>query len=155
MEDRTVNIIMLTKRCCGLEQTKKAIALYMSEECNCPVSTYTESVLYSIVKTAFFDYMWCAGHERYIATLREMIETNFADKMIDRMLLALGMTRVADTGKLYMKHNGDWDNGVEVLKYIDGFHSTPFSNQLDDQDYLHDFLKRTEEVYGSDIDSEV
>ncbi len=54
MEDRTVNIIMLTKRCCGLEQTKKAIARYMSEECNCPVSTYTESILYIICKTAYF-----------------------------------------------------------------------------------------------------
>ena len=147
MEDRTVNIIMIAKRCHSTEKMKKAIALYMSEECNCPVSAYTEGKLYGIVKTAFLDYLRCAEHKRAVATVREMLETNFATKDIDRMMLSLGLTRVAESGKLYTKNDGNWDSGVEILRYIDGFHLTEFTYMLDDQDYLHDFLKRAEEAY--------
>ena len=52
LEDRTCNIILLCKRFREPNNVKKALAQYMSEECQCEIETYTQPILYSILRTA-------------------------------------------------------------------------------------------------------
>lgn len=133
MEDRTINIIMITKRVYGMEDIKKAIAQYMSEECLCPKSVYTDFIIYSIVKEAFLDYLHSASHIRSVAIVRELLEAPYPDDL-DRMLAVLGKVQVSE------QISGHW-------QYIDGWHDTSFSTMLYDEICLKDFLKRAEEAH--------
>ena len=121
MEDRTVNIILITKRFGGMENIKHHIAKYMSEECDCPIETYTDSLIYGIIKVAFFDYLRNASHTRAISCIREFIDTRM-DKDVDRMIMALGMVQVAET--------------IDGLyQYIDGWHDTTFTKMVDNGEW--------------------
>lgn len=118
LEDRTVNIVLLTKRF-GMNDVKKAIAQYMSEECGCPIEVYSDSILYDIVKTAMYDILRCSSNVSYtIAFIREMIETR-QSTMLDRFLYSMAMMQVA-----IRKNDGE-------LVCINGWHDTEFSKKLD------------------------
>ena len=121
MEDRTVNIILITKRFGGVENIKQHIAKYMSEECDCPIETYTESLLNGIVRVAFFDYLINASHSRAISCMREFLDTHM-DKDIDRMIMALCMVQVAETVNY-------------SYQYIDGWHDTTFTKMVDNGEW--------------------
>ena len=117
LEDRTVNIILLTKRF-GMDDVKKAIAQYMSEECGYPIEVYSDSILYDVVKTVMYDILRCSSNVSYtIAFVREMIETH-QSTMLDRILYSMAMMQVAE------RKDGE-------LAYINGWHDTEFSKKLD------------------------
>ena len=118
MEDRTINIILLSKRSGTLKNVKKAIAQYMSEECCCPIEVYTDKILFTIVEDAVFDFLYHVSRKRdYISFFRKIIEAD-CDTMLDRMLLAMGMIQVAE------EVNGEF-------RYINGWHDTDFTKKLD------------------------
>ena len=118
MEDRTVNIILITKRFGGVQNMKEHIAKYMSEECVCDIKVYTEPVLFSIVKCAFFDYLCSASPRRAVICMREFFDAHHYEKDLDRMLMALGMVQVAERVGGY-------------LQYIDGWHDTELTKKID------------------------
>lgn len=60
MEKRTCNIIMVCKGHHNFGEgltLKQAVAHYMSKTCGCPVETYNDRILLSIVWEAFMDFM--------------------------------------------------------------------------------------------------
>lgn len=127
--DRSVNIIMLTKRFGKPDEVKKAIAQYMSEECDCPIEVYTDSVLYSIVKEAVFDFIRCANERgSMIAFFREYLDANY-EKDVDRLIIALSMARVAII---------DITGQTET---INGWHETEFTKSLDTDGWRLDLNK--------------
>lgn len=125
MQDRTVNIILIAKRFGEIQDIKERIAKYMSEECDTPVETYTDGILYSIVRQAFFDYLWSASKERAIACIWNFIEKPLG-KDLDRMLFAMCGIQVAEKVEDAFKGlNGD------LYHYIDSWHDTEFTQRLD------------------------
>lgn len=56
MTERTYNIIMACKNA-NQRNLTDAVAEYMSKECDCPISTYTQSTISSIMETAMYDYI--------------------------------------------------------------------------------------------------
>ena len=118
MSDRTVNIIAITKHYGDLDTVKKEIANYMSKECLTAAETYTDWILYSIIKEAYLDYLHYAAQNRAVACVRELLETSFADKLIDRMLRALQSIRVAERRE-------------DGYHYIDSWHETKFTKELE------------------------
>ena len=126
MQDRTVNIILITKRFTRIQDVKEHIAKYMSEECDTPIETYTDRILCSIVRQAFFDYLWSASKERVITCIREFIEESRSEKDLDRMLSAMCHIQVAEKIEdAFKSGNGD------LYHYIDGWHDTEFTQRLD------------------------
>ena len=122
LEDRTCNIILLCKRFGEPDNVKKAIAQYMSEECWCEIETYTEPVLYSILRTAMFDFLHHASRKKdTCGFVRELTEGRFP-KLIDNMIIAFGMMQV--------KEKQDWE-------YVDinGWHETEFTKKLDAEEW--------------------
>lgn len=118
MQDRTVNIILISKRFGSFDHVKKAIAQYMSEECCCPVEVYTDRILFSIVENAMFDFLHHASRKcDCIAFIREIVESDY-EKMLDRLLWAMCAMQVAENV------NGEY-------KYINGWHDTDFTKKLD------------------------
>ena len=74
MNERTANIIWICKghHHYGEVSLKRAIALYMSEECACPVVVYTDKVLLSIVWEAFMDFMTvCTNPRDFMYSVKE------------------------------------------------------------------------------------
>jgi len=116
LEDRTVNIMLITKRFGGVNNIKEHIAKYMSEECWCPIEVYTDSVLYDIVKTAFLDYIRNTTSNMAAASVREFLEKDGQD--LERMILTLGLAQVAE-------------RKGEAWYYINGYHDTKFTEKLE------------------------
>ena len=56
MTERTYNIIMACKNTTQRDLTD-AVAEYMSKECDCPLSEYTQSVISDIMEAALYDYI--------------------------------------------------------------------------------------------------
>ena len=124
MEDRTINIILITKRFGPPNIVKKAIAKYMSEECNCPIETYTDSILMSIIKEAMFDFLHNASRKSdMIAFTREIVEGHWGyNNMLDRIIIALGMIQV--------REKDGWE-----YKDLHGWHETEFTKRLDNDEW--------------------
>ena len=124
MEDRTINIILITKRFGKPNNVKKAIAKYMSEECNCPIEVYTDSILMSVLKEAMYDFLHNASRKQdMIAFIRWIIdECRDYYKMIDRIIIAMSMIQVCE--------KQDWDY-VE----LHGWHETEFTRKLDNEEW--------------------
>ena len=101
----------------------------MSEECDSPVEVYTDRILFSIVENAMFDFLHNASRKcDYIAFIREIVEAD-CDKMLDRLLLAMGMMQVAE------KVNGKY-------QYINGWHDTDFTKKLDADEWTMKWNKQ-------------
>ena len=125
LDDRTVDIIMITKRFANPSAIKPAIAQYMSETCGCPVEEYTDGLLYRIVSEAVYDFLRCCSERQdAIAFWRTFIESRY-EKDIDRMICALSMVQVC--------RRFDWD-----YKTINGWHETEFSEKLDKGEWKPD-----------------
>jgi len=124
MEDRTINIILITKRFGYIENVKQAIAKYMSEECNCPVETYTDNVLIGILKEAMLDFLHSASRKQdVIAFTRRIVEGGFdCGKMIDRLIFAMSMIQVCE--------KKDWE-----YVNLHGWHDTEFTKKLDNEEW--------------------
>jgi len=121
MEDRTINIIFITKRFCGPERAKKAIAKYMSEECMSPFETYTESILMIILRNAMFDFLNHVSRKQdYIAFIREIVESRH-EKMIDKLIVALSFIQVRFAGE-----------------YLHGWHETEFTRKVENKEWSVD-----------------
>ena len=118
IEDRTANIILLTKRFGEPDNVKKAIAQYMSEECICPIETYTESILFGIIRNAAYDFLHHVSRRSdAVRFVRELTECRY-EKMIDRLIVALAMIQVCE--------KDSWE-----YKNINGWHETEFTKKLD------------------------
>jgi len=124
MEDRTINIILITKRFGEPNNVKKAIAKYMSEECNCPIEIYTDDILISILRNAMYDFLHNASRKQdIIAFIRWIIDECCSyDKMIDRIIIAMSMIQVCE--------KQDWSY-VE----LHGWHETAFTRKLDNEEW--------------------
>lgn len=123
MQDRTVNIILIAKRFGKFDNIKKAIATYMSEECCCPIEVYTERLLFNIVEDAMFDFFHHASRRcDYIAFVREIVEAD-CEKMLERILIAMGMIQVAE------EVSG-------AFQYINGWHDTDFTKKIDNNEWV-------------------
>ena len=124
MEDRTINIILITKRFGKPDNVKKAIAKYMSEECDCPIETYTDDVLISILRNAMFDFLHNASRRQdIIAFIREIVDGHCGyDKMIDRIIIAMAMIQVCE--------KQGWDYAE-----LHGWHETEFTKKLDNEEW--------------------
>lgn len=123
MEDRTINIILITKRFGPPNIVKKAIAKYMSEECNCPIETYTDSILMSIIKEAMFDFLHNASRKSdIIAFIREIVEEPRYDSMLDKIIVAFAMMQVCE--------KDGWE-----YKNLHGWHETEFTKRLDNDEW--------------------
>ena len=119
LQDRTVNIMMIAKRF-PISRMKSEIARYMSEECGTPVECYTDGILCSIVRHAFFDWLQCSDKSRTMAAIRCYFEcVDEGHPTMECMLIALGLSQVAE-----IKEDGQH-------YYICGFHDTEFSRKLD------------------------
>lgn len=131
--DRTINIMMIAK-CFPINQMKSEIAKYMSEECNCPIECYTDDVIYSIVKTAFIDWLDCCDRPRMHGLINAYFDRieKYSDET-ERMLIALGLSQVAEMGIDGTPHN------------ICGFHETDFTRKLD-EDALEEETNEKENV---------
>lgn len=123
MSDRSVNIILITKRFDTFKEIKQAIALYMSEECICPIAAYTDSILFNIVEDVMFDFFHHASERHHIIAFTRTIVESDCETMLNKMLLALSLTRVADV------------NDGKV-KYINGWHDTDFTKKLDANEWI-------------------
>lgn len=121
LQDRTVNLLLLTKRFGRPDRVKKAIAKYMSEECDCNINRYTDGIIFSILKEAMFDFMQHARHRDMIAFIREFIESRY-DKDVERLIIAMSMTQVK------AKINGEYHE-------INGWHETEFTQKIDAQQW--------------------
>lgn len=123
MNDRTINIILITKRFGEPNNVKKAIAKYMSEECNCPIETYTESILMSIIKEAVFDFLRNASRKSdMIAFTREIVEEYRYNSMLDKIIIAFSMIQVCE--------KDGWE-----YKNLHGWHETEFTKRLDNEEW--------------------
>ena len=123
MEDRTINIILITKRFGPPAIVKRAIAKYMSEECNCPVEIYTDSILMSIMKEAMFDFLHNASRKSdIIAFIREIVEEHRYDSMLDKIIIAFGMMQICE--------KDGWE-----YKDLHGWHETEFTKRLDNEEW--------------------
>lgn len=124
MEDRTINIILITKRFGEPSNIKKAIAKYMSEECDCPIEIYTDDVLISILRNAMFDFLHNASRKQdIIAFIREIVDGHQGyDKMIDRIIIAMAMIQVLE--------KDEWE-----YKHLHGWHETEFTKRLDNEEW--------------------
>jgi hypothetical protein len=123
MNDRTINIILITKRFGKPNNVKKAIAKYMSEECNCPIETYTDSILMSILKEAMFDFLHNASRKSdMIAFTREIVEEHRYDSMLDKIIIAFSMIQVCE--------KDGWE-----YKNLHGWHETEFTKRLDNEEW--------------------
>lgn len=120
MEDRTINIIYIAKQFCDVNQAKKYIAKYLADECRMPVSVYTESVLFQIIKEAFLDYLGNAKQNRSVACVRSYFDVISTKNELDRMLIALSFTRVSESND----YGDRW--------YIDTWHETEYMDVIDD-----------------------
>lgn len=120
MDKRTSNIIMVCKghHNFGDDLTlKQVVAHYMSKTCDCPVETYTDRVLRSIVWEAFMDFMnTCTSPRGFLYKIKEALywcdwtpRENIDD--ITAVLIAFQLCRVRD------------DNG-----YVNGFTDELLSN---------------------------
>lgn len=118
LQDRTVNIMMIAKRF-PADRWKSEIAKYMSEECGCPIETYTNHVIFRIVNEAFFDYVYCCDKQRTMAVLRNYFGCENGNQFTERMLIALGLAQVAEIYPDGSHH------------YICGYHETEFGRKLD------------------------
>lgn len=119
LQDRTVNIMMIAKRF-PISRMKSEIARYMSEECGTPVECYTDTILYSIIKNAFFDWLQCGDKERTMAAIHRYFEcVDEGHSTTECMLIALGSSQVAEITEDGQRY------------YICGFHDTDFSRKLD------------------------
>lgn len=122
MDDRTVNIMLIAKRCGSIESMKHNIARYMSEECACPIEVYNDRVLHSIVKNAFLDFCRSAATIHAVSTIRSFLELDGSD--LDRMILSLGLAQVASS------------DGSGSVFYINGWHDTEFTEKVDKGEWL-------------------
>lgn len=123
MEDRTINIILITKHFGKLDTIKRAIAKYMSEECNCPIEIYTDNILMSIVKEAMFDFLHNASRKSdMIAFIREIVEAYRYDSMLDKIIIAFSMIQVCE--------KDGWE-----YKNLHGWHETEFTKRLDNEEW--------------------
>ena len=119
LQDRTVNIMMIAKRF-PISRMKSEIARYMSEECGTPTECYTDGILCTIVRHAFFDWLQCSDKSRTMAAIRCYFEcVDEGHPTMECMLIALGLSQVAE-----IKEDGQH-------YYICGFHDTEFSRKLD------------------------
>ena len=116
LQDRTVNIMMITKRY-PVEEWKSEIAKYMSEECGCPIEAYTDRVIFKIVNEAFFDYVYCCDKERTMAVLHEFFSREQMGHL-EPVLMALSLAQIAEI---------DPDGSYH---YICGYHETEFGRNL-------------------------
>ena len=120
MEDRTVNIIMISKRYYWTEEFD-GIAKYMSRECGVKKDTYTTEMIEGIIKNAFLDYIRCAHTSRVIALINNFLDPLFKDKGDGhRMMHAFGLAQIAE-------HS----NTDDTWYYIDGFHHTEYMDVLE------------------------
>lgn len=118
MEDRTVNIILLSKKFGEPENVKKAIAKYMSEECLFPVEMYNENIILGVLHNAVYDFLHCATRSSdIIAFVRELMDCRF-EKMIDKIIVALAMMQI--------REKYEWG-----YREINGWHETDFTKNLD------------------------
>ena len=126
MEDRTINIIMITKRFGDVVSVREHIAKYMSEECKYPIDGYTEGILYGIVYNAFFDYLYSSSKERAVTCMRAFIDEYRSKSDMDRMISALSKIQVAEKMKdCYRIGNGD------IYHYLDGWHDTKLTAKIE------------------------
>ena len=120
MEDRTVNIIMISKRYYWTEEFD-GIADYMSRECCVKKNIYTPEMIEEIIKHAFLDYIRCAHASRVITLMNNFFDPLFKDKGDGhRMMRAFGLAQVAE-------HN----DATGTWHYIDGFHHTEYMDILE------------------------
>lgn len=118
MSDRSVNIILITKYFNRFEGIKKAIAQYMHEECLSPIQIYSDEILFNIVKDVMFDFFHHTTDKCYIISfVRYIIDCDY-ESMLDKILAALSLIRVANVT----------DGKVE---YINGWHKTDFTQKLE------------------------
>ena len=123
MSDRSVNITLITKRFDTFKEIKQAIAQYMSEECLCPISAYTDSILFSIVEDIMFDFFHRTSEKHHIISFTRTIIESDCEIMLNKMLLELSLIRVADV------------NDGKV-KYINCWHDTDFTKKLDANEWI-------------------
>lgn len=118
MTDRSVNIILITKYFERFEGIKMAIAQYMHEECLTPIDVYSDGILFNIVKDVMFDFFHHTTEKSYIISfVRYIIDCDY-ESMLDKILAALSLIRVADVKG-------------EKCEYINGWHETDFTQKLE------------------------
>lgn len=125
LQDRSANIILITKRFGKPDNVKKAIAKYMSEECRCPVELYTDDVLYRIVKETVYDFIHHATRRSDVSSFFTYFLDSMYDKILDRMIIGLAMIQVC------MKDGWEY-------KDINGWHETEFTRKLDSGEWKLD-----------------
>lgn len=109
MNKRTFDIIMACKNHsdddCNVADSVKR---YMSQECDCPISFYGESVVTDIMFNTMLDYLdTCDRPSCFIRTVREII---FGENISlgERIARAFVLVRVkTDDGK-YVNGFGEW-----------------------------------------------
>ena len=120
MEDRTVNIIYIAKRCGNINRAKRFIAKYLADECRMPAVVYTNTVLFTIVKEAFLDYLRHAEQNRAASCVRTYFDAMSSMDELDRMLIALSLVRVAESNS----YGDRW--------YIDTWRDTEYMDAIDE-----------------------
>lgn len=104
MEQRTCNIIMACKGHCELPAGKdagyrEAVAAYMSRECACPISHYSDALIESILSEALYDYFSTADKPAF--ELRRLLETCHTAQptLSDRIARVFSGARVMSDGR--------------------------------------------------------
>lgn len=133
LQDRTVNIMMIAKRF-PIDKAASEIAKYMAEECGSPADKYTDSIIFSIVKNAFFDWLWCCDKNRTMALIRTYFDCIDEPSQLNRMLIALALSQVAEI-----------DNDGNCHE-ICGFHETDFTKKLKATEKAHDIEDQLESI---------
>ena len=123
MEDRTINIILLTKRFGEPDNVKRAIAQYMSEECDCPITVYTNGIIATILRNAMLDFLNSASRKQdIIAFSRELVTDHGYDDIASRIIIAMAMIQVCEK------------QGWDYVK-LHGWHETEFTKKLDNEEW--------------------
>jgi hypothetical protein len=106
LDDRTCNIIFLCKRFNYVDKVKTAIAEYMSKECCCDITEYTEGIIYNILCEAVYDFLHHANKHSIISFTYNFINARYT-KFIDCMIVALSMVQVREQREYeYVDING-------------------------------------------------
>lgn len=123
MEQRTLNIINIckgnTKYTYNNTKTYvEAIADYMSEECDCPISTYTPSNMFSIMMFAFKDYMRTCDNPSFV--IFELQNLVGYDQSTDKLIITSEKIATVFSLQGVRNDSGGYVNGFdENLNLLD------------------------------------
>lgn len=111
MTERTYNIIMACKNSKSCNITD-AVREYMSRECNCPITEYTQSVISNIMESAMYDYIdTCDKPSTFLKYFNEWGNFYSNVSLGEKIAIAFRGVRMKD-------RNGNYINGFS--KYMKG-----------------------------------